>query len=50
MLPYVITKIMSQSVNFLISAAGLIIIVSVVLDIIRKVDTEMKMFDYGKFK
>ena len=49
-LPYVLTKLMSQSVTFLISASGLIIIVSVVLDIIRKIDTEMKMFDYGKFK
>ena len=49
-LPYIMWKFMSQSVDFIISGAGLIIIVSVVLDLIRKVDTEMKMFDYSKFK
>lgn len=49
-LPYILSKVMGQSVDFLISASGLIIIVSVVLDIIRKVDSEMKMFDYSKFK
>jgi preprotein translocase subunit SecY len=43
-------KIMGQSIDFIISAAGLIIIVSVILDIVRKVDSEMKMFDYSKFK
>jgi len=49
-LPYIVWKIMWQSVDFIISWAWLIIIVSVILDIIRKVDTEMKMFDYSKFK
>ncbi len=49
-LPYVLGKIMWQSVNLIISAAGLIIIVSVILDIIRRVDGEMKMFDYSKYK
>jgi len=49
-LPYIISKIMWQSVDFIISAAWLIIIVSVILDVVRKVDAEMKMFDYGKFK
>ena len=49
-LPYVVSKIMWQSVDFIISAAWLIIIVSVILDVVRKVDAEMKMFDYGKFK
>jgi preprotein translocase subunit SecY len=49
-LPYILWKVMSQSVDFIISWAWLIIIVSVILDIIRKVDTEVKMFDYGKFK
>ncbi len=49
-LPYILGKIMGQSVDFLISGAGLIIIVSVILDIIRKVDSEMKMFDYSKYK
>jgi preprotein translocase subunit SecY len=49
-LPYIVWKIMGNSVNFIISWAGLIIIVSVILDIIRKVDTDMKMFDYSKFK
>jgi len=49
-LPYVMSKIMAQSVDFIISASWLIIIVSVVLDIIRRVDSEMKMFDYSKYK
>ena len=49
-LPYVLSKVMGQTVDFIISASGLIIIVSVILDLIRKVDSEMKMFDYGKYK
>ncbi len=49
-LPYIISKFYGSSIDFIISAAGLIIIVSVVLDLIRKVDSEMKMFDYSKFK
>jgi len=49
-LPYITWKLMSQSIDFIISWAWLIIIVSVVLDIIRKVDTEVKMFDYSKYK
>lgn len=49
-LPYVLSKVMSQTVDFIISASWLIIIVSVILDIIRKVDSEMKMFDYSKYK
>ncbi|NUJ98612.1 preprotein translocase subunit SecY [Candidatus Gracilibacteria bacterium] len=49
-LPYLLGKIMGQSVDFIISASGLIIIVSVVLDLVRKVDSEMKMFDYNKYK
>ncbi|MDD5770426.1 MAG: preprotein translocase subunit SecY [Candidatus Gracilibacteria bacterium] len=49
-LPYVVGKIMNQSVDFIISASGLIIIVSVILDIIRRIDSEMKMFDYSKYK
>ncbi len=49
-LPYILSKLMAQTVDFIISASGLIIIVSVVLDIIRKVDSEMKMFDYSKYK
>jgi preprotein translocase subunit SecY len=48
-LPYVMSKIMWQSVNFIISAAWLIIIVSVILDVVRKTDAEMKMQDYSKF-
>jgi len=43
-------KFMGQSIDFIISGAGLIIIVSVLLDIMRKVDSEIKMFDYSKFK
>jgi len=49
-LPYIMWKIMWQSVDFIVSAAGLIIIVSVILDVVRKVDAELKMFDYSKFK
>ncbi len=49
-LPYVMWRVMWQSIDFIITWAWLIIIVSVILDIIRKVDTEMKMFDYSKFK
>jgi preprotein translocase subunit SecY len=49
-LPYVLWKIMWQTIDFIISWAWLIIIVSVILDLIRKVDSEMKMFDYSKYK
>lgn len=49
-LPYVMWKVMGQTVDFIISASGLIIIVSVILDIIRKVDSEMKMYDYSKYR
>lgn len=49
-LPYIMSKIMWQSVDFIISAAWLIIIVSVILDIVRKTDAEMKMQDYSRFQ
>lgn len=49
-LPYILSKIMWQSVDFIISWAWLIIIVSVILDVVRKVDAELKMYDYSKFK
>lgn len=49
-LPYILSKIFWQTIDFIISAAWLIIVVSVVLEIIRKVESEMKMFDYSKFK
>jgi len=49
-LPYVLGKFLGQTVDLIISGAGLIIIVSVILDIIRRVDGEMKMFDYSKYK
>lgn len=49
-LPYILGKFMGQSVDLIVSGAGLIIIVSVILDIIRRVDGEMKMFDYSKYK
>jgi preprotein translocase subunit SecY len=49
-LPYVIWKLMwGQSVDFIISASWLIIIVSVILDVVRKVDAELKMYDYSKY-
>lgn len=49
-LPYVLGKFLGQSVDLIVTGAGLIIIVSVILDIIRRVDGEMKMFDYSKYK
>lgn len=49
-LPYIASKFMGQTVDLIISGAWLIILVSVILDIIRKVDSEMKMFDYSKYK
>ena len=49
-LPYIMWKLMNQTVDFIISWAWLIIIVSVILDISRNVDAEMKMFDYSKYK
>jgi preprotein translocase subunit SecY len=49
-LPYILGKFMNQSIDFIISGAGLIIIVSVILDLIRRVDSEVKMFDYSKFQ
>ena len=48
-LPYIMSKFMWQSVDFIISAAWLIIIVSVILDVVRKVNAEMQMHDYSKF-
>lgn len=48
-LPYIMSKIVWQHVDFIISASGLIIIVSVILDILRKTDSELKMYDYSKF-
>lgn len=57
--PYVMTKINavlgiftlsgSTQIDFLITGAGLIIVVGVILDIIRRIDTDMKSFDYKKF-
>jgi len=50
-LPYIVSLLKWwESIDFIISGAWLIIIVSVILDLIRKVDTEVKMFDYSKFK
>jgi len=50
-LPYVVSLVRwGETIDFIISWAWLIIIVSVILDLIRKVDTEVKMFDYSKFK
>lgn len=48
-LPYIITIIIWEQVDFIITASGLIIIVAVILDIIRKVDSELKMYDYSKY-
>lgn len=48
--PYLMWKFMWTQIDFIISWSGLIIIVSVILDIIRKIDSEMKMYDYSKYK
>lgn len=57
--PYLITKINNElqlidisgawNIDFLISWAWLIIVVWVVLDLIRKIDTELKSYDYKRF-
>jgi preprotein translocase subunit SecY len=55
--PYIMTKInstfgfftTSSQIDFLISGSGLIIVVGVILDIIRRIDTDMKSYDYKKF-
>lgn len=56
--PYLMTKINNEfwffnagvsNIDFLISGAGIIIVVGVILDIIRRIDTDMKSFDYKKF-
>jgi len=48
-LPYIMTKFYGPSIDFVISGAGLIIIVSVILDLIRRVNSEKQMQDYSKF-
>lgn len=57
--PYLITKINNVAgfldvsgggnIDFLISGAGLIIVVGVVLELIRRIDTELKSYDYKRF-
>jgi len=58
--PYLMTKVNAITglldtsgaggkIDFLISGAGLIIVVGVVLELIRRVDTELKSYDYKKF-
>lgn len=56
--PYLATKIndsfgsssgFTWNIDFLISWAWLIIVVGTVLDLIRKVDTELKSYDYKRF-
>jgi len=55
--PYVITKLnntfnflpTSGQLDFLINGASLIIVVGVILDLIRKVDADLKSYDYKKF-
>lgn len=49
-LPYILSKISWISVDFIISGSGLIIICSVILDITRKTNAELKMYDYSKYK
>jgi preprotein translocase subunit SecY len=55
--PYLMTKLnttfgfftTTSNIDFLISGSGLIIVVGVILDIIRRIDTDMKSYDYKKF-
>ncbi|MDD2565904.1 MAG: preprotein translocase subunit SecY [Candidatus Gracilibacteria bacterium] len=54
--PYLASKIsdllglgVSGKIDFIISGAGLIIVVGVFLDLIRKIDTELKSYDYKRF-
>ena len=57
--PYLMTKLnmafgifpvsATTQIDFLISGSGLIIVVGVILDIIRRIDTDMKSFNYKKF-
>lgn len=39
----------TTQIDFLISGSGLIIVVGVILDIIRRIDADMKSYDYKKF-
>jgi len=39
----------TTNIDFLISGSGLIIVVGVILDIIRRIDTDMKSYNYKKF-
>lgn len=48
--PYIMQKFVWTQVNFIVSGAGLIIIVSVVLELNRQINSEMQMYDYKKFK
>ena len=48
-LPYIMWKFYGSSIDFIVSGAGLIIIVSVILDLIRRVNSEKQMQDYSKF-
>lgn len=56
--PYIATKLNNEfnflptggwHIDFLISGSGLIIVVGVILDILRRIDTDMKSYDYKKF-
>lgn len=58
--PYLITKLNNVvalvdtsgaggKIDFLISGAGLIIVVGTILELIRRIDTELKSYDYKKF-
>ncbi len=56
--PYVVTKLAPMlnipvagngNIDFLISGSGLIIVVGVILDILRRIDSDLKSFDYKRF-
>lgn len=57
--PYIVTKLnddfkildvtSSGRLDFLINGASLIIVVGVILDLIRRIDSDLKSYDYKKF-
>ncbi|MDQ7009520.1 MAG: preprotein translocase subunit SecY [Candidatus Gracilibacteria bacterium] len=47
--PYIMGKFYGSSIDFIVSGAGLIIIVSVILDLIRRIKSEKQMQDYSQF-
>ncbi len=49
-IPMVTNLIFGKNIDLIISGSWLIIMVSVILDILRKIESEVKMFDYSKYR